>query len=47
MLTPKQVQALRDRIGRVGVWAGQIGEAPAAEEHPAIARLEEVGYGAV
>ncbi len=46
-LTPAQVQALRDRIGRVGVWAGRIGEAPASEEHAAIARLEELGYGAV
>jgi probable F420-dependent oxidoreductase len=37
---------LRDRIGRVGVWLGPIALAPAAEARAAIARIEELGYGA-
>src|SRR5258705_3512881 len=39
-----QAQALRDRIGRVGVWLGPIGLAPAKDERAAIARIEELGY---
>jgi probable F420-dependent oxidoreductase len=39
-------QVLRDRIGRVGVWLGPIGLAPAKDERAAIARIEELGYGA-
>jgi probable F420-dependent oxidoreductase len=35
-----------DRIGRVGVWLGPIGLAPAKDERVAIARIEELGYGA-
>jgi probable F420-dependent oxidoreductase len=42
----ERVQQLRDRIGRVGVWLGSIGLAPAAEERAAIARIEQLGYGA-
>jgi probable F420-dependent oxidoreductase len=42
----EQLQALRDRIGRVGVWLGPIGLAPATEERAAIARIEQLGYGA-
>jgi probable F420-dependent oxidoreductase len=42
----EQAQALRDRIGRVGVWLGPIGLAPADDEHAAIARIERLGYGA-
>jgi probable F420-dependent oxidoreductase len=38
---------LRDRIGRVGVWLGSIGLAPAEEERAAIACIERLGYGAV
>lgn len=41
----ERVQALRDRIGRVGVWLGSIGLEPAKEERAAIARIEELGYG--
>ena len=41
-----QAQTLRDRIGRVGVWLGPIGLAPAADERAAISRIEELGYGA-
>ncbi len=43
----ERVQALKDRIGRVGVWLGPVGLAPAVEERAAIARIEELGYGAV
>src|SRR3954451_18128545 len=39
-------QALPDRIGRVGVWLGPLGLAPATEERAAIARIEQLGYGA-
>src|SRR5258706_12820650 len=42
----ERVQALRDRIGRIGVWLGPIGLAPATEERAAIARIEQLGYGA-
>src|ERR1700726_454487 len=42
----ERAQQLRDRIGRVGVWLGSIGLAPAAEERAAIARIEQLGYGA-
>jgi probable F420-dependent oxidoreductase len=46
-IDPERVQALRERIGRVGVWLGPIGLAPTAEERAAIARIEQLGYGAV
>jgi probable F420-dependent oxidoreductase len=39
--------ALRDRIGRVGVWLGPIGLAPAHVEREAVAGLEQLGYGAL
>jgi probable F420-dependent oxidoreductase len=42
----ERVDELRDRIGRVGVWLGPIGLEPAKEERAAIARIEELGYGA-
>jgi probable F420-dependent oxidoreductase len=41
----ERVQALRDRIGRVGVWLGSIALEPAKEERAAIARIEQLGYG--
>jgi probable F420-dependent oxidoreductase len=41
----EQAQALRTRIGRVGVWLGSIALEPAREERAAVARLEELGYG--
>jgi probable F420-dependent oxidoreductase len=41
-----QAQALRDRIGRVGVWLGSIGLEPANQERAAIARIEQLGYRA-
>jgi probable F420-dependent oxidoreductase len=44
-IAQEQAQALRDRIGRVGVWLGPIGLAPAKDERAAIARIEELGYG--
>jgi probable F420-dependent oxidoreductase len=46
--TPQErAQALRDRIGRVGVWLGSIALLPATDERDAIARIERLGYGAV
>lgn len=45
-ITQERAQALRDRIGRVGVWLGFIGLAPARQERAAIARIEQSGYGA-
>jgi probable F420-dependent oxidoreductase len=42
----EQAQVLRDRIGRVGVWLGPIGLATAEDERGAIARIEQLGYGA-
>jgi probable F420-dependent oxidoreductase len=42
-----QAQALRERIGRVGVWLGPIAGAPATEERAAVTRIEALGYGAV
>jgi probable F420-dependent oxidoreductase len=40
-------RAVRDRIGRVGVWLGPIGLAAARVERDAVAGLERLGYGAV
>jgi probable F420-dependent oxidoreductase len=37
---------LRSRVGRIGVWLGSIGLIPAHEERAAVARLEQLGYGA-
>jgi probable F420-dependent oxidoreductase len=45
-ITQERAQELRGRIGRVGVWLGSIGLMPAGEERAAIARIEELGYGA-
>jgi probable F420-dependent oxidoreductase len=45
-IAEEQAQELRDRIGRVGVWLGSIGLLPAKEERAAIARIEQLGYGA-
>lgn len=42
----ERAQALRDRIGRVGVWLGSIALQPAGDEREAIARIERLGYGA-
>lgn len=42
-----QARELRQRIGRVGVWLGQIGMLPAREERDALGRIEQLGYGAV
>jgi probable F420-dependent oxidoreductase len=42
----ERLQELRDRIGRIGVWLGPIASAPAAQERAAVARIEELGYGA-
>jgi probable F420-dependent oxidoreductase len=45
-ISQEQASALRDRIGRVGVWLGPIGVGAAAEERRAVARIEQLGYGA-
>ncbi|MBX5474252.1 MAG: LLM class F420-dependent oxidoreductase, partial [Thermoleophilia bacterium] len=34
-------------LGRVGVWLGQLGLRPAAEEREAARELEALGYGAL
>jgi probable F420-dependent oxidoreductase len=44
-IPPQRAQQLRERIGRVGVWLGSIGLAPAGEERAAIGRIERLGYG--
>jgi probable F420-dependent oxidoreductase len=41
----ERAQALRKRIGRVGVWLGPLGLEPSGEELAAIARIEQLGYG--
>jgi probable F420-dependent oxidoreductase len=38
---------LRSQVGRIGVWLGSIGLIPASDERAAVARLEQLGYGAV
>jgi probable F420-dependent oxidoreductase len=42
-----RAQDLRERIGRVGAWLGPIAQAPADDERAAVARIEQLGYGAV
>jgi probable F420-dependent oxidoreductase len=42
----ERAEVLRDRIGRVGVWLGPIALAPAKAEREAMARIEQLGYGA-
>jgi probable F420-dependent oxidoreductase len=41
-----QAQALRNRLGRVGVWLGPLAQLPAGEERAALVRIEQLGYGA-
>jgi probable F420-dependent oxidoreductase len=38
---------VRRRLGRVGVWLGMLGWAPAAETRAAAAGIEELSYGAL
>jgi probable F420-dependent oxidoreductase len=45
-ISPQRAIALRERIGRIGVWLGSIALTPAGEERDAIARIERLGYGA-
>ena len=45
-MSSAQAHNLRDRFGHVGVWFGPIGLLPAEDERAAIARIEELGYGA-
>lgn len=45
-LEPERASMLRERIGRVGVWLGGIATLPASEERAAVARIEQLGYGA-
>jgi probable F420-dependent oxidoreductase len=40
-------EALRRRLGRVGVWAGVLATRSAAEERPAAAEIERFGYRAL
>ena len=46
-ISTERARELRTRLGRVGVWLGSIGLAPAGDERAALARIEELGYGAV
>jgi probable F420-dependent oxidoreductase len=46
-ISAERAQALRERIGRIGVWLGLIALEPADEERHAVARLEQLGYGVV
>ena len=46
-ITPDRAKALRERVGRVGVWLGALALVPATEERAALARIEALGYGAV
>lgn len=41
----ERAQAVRRRIGRVGVWLGSLALQPAAQERAAIGRIERLGYG--
>jgi probable F420-dependent oxidoreductase len=45
-IAQEQAQALRERIGRVGVWMGSLALEPADEERAVLARIEQLGYGA-
>jgi probable F420-dependent oxidoreductase len=42
-----QAQDLREQLGRVGVWLGPLAQLAAEEECAAVARIEQLGYGAV
>lgn len=42
----QQARRLRETLGRIGVWLGPLASIPAAEERSAVARIEELGYGA-
>lgn len=46
-IDPDRAQALRDRIGRIGVWLGSIALQPSSAERAAVAKIEQLGYGAV
>jgi probable F420-dependent oxidoreductase len=43
----RQADALRERLGRIGVWYTAIGVEPAAVERDFAAQVEELGYGAL
>jgi probable F420-dependent oxidoreductase len=46
-ISATRAQRLRARIGRIGVWLGPLGLVASGEERLAVARIEELGYGAV
>jgi probable F420-dependent oxidoreductase len=43
----ERVVAVREQIGRVGVWSGLLGSSAAAAEQSAAAEIERLGYGAL
>jgi probable F420-dependent oxidoreductase len=45
--TTATAAAARERLGRVGVWFGALGLAPAAAGREVAAELDELGYGAL
>src|SRR5580692_2371540 len=47
MLSADDVQAVRQRLGPVGVWLGALGGSPIPEERDAARRIEELGYGSL
>jgi len=46
-VTESDSAALKARIGKVGVWTGQLDFSPAAEVRAAAAEVEQAGYGAL
>jgi probable F420-dependent oxidoreductase len=47
MLSGDEVQAVRERLGPVGVWLGALGGSPIPEERDAARTIEELGYGSL
>ena len=43
----KERDALREALGRAGVWSFALETLPAAEEKEAVAEIESLGYGAI
>src|ERR1700743_3624763 len=39
--------SVRDRLGRIGIWSGELRFGDAAEGQRAMAELDELGFGAI
>lgn len=46
-IAQERADALRRRIGRVGVWLGALALQPAGQERAALSTIERLGYGTV